>query len=96
MTAVVRGSSVCELRSATMGEETVVANALKAFRENLYQKAPNELVGEGHCLALVIYRSSRTATAQLSVNLDSELRRTDFRTEPSLDSRWPRAGLIYI
>ena len=42
-------------RSATIGEEAVVANSLKAFRENVYQEAPNELLGgEGHGLTLVI------------------------------------------
>jgi len=41
--------------SATIGEEAVVANSLKALRENVYQEAPDELLGgEGHGLALVI------------------------------------------
>lgn len=41
--------------SATIGEEAVVANSLKALRENVYQEAADELLGgEGHGLALVI------------------------------------------
>jgi hypothetical protein len=42
-------------RSAAIGEEAVVANPLKALRENVHQEAPNELLGgKGHGLALVI------------------------------------------
>jgi hypothetical protein len=41
--------------SATIGEEAVVANSLKALWENMYQEAADELLGgEGHGLALVI------------------------------------------
>jgi hypothetical protein len=41
--------------SATIGEEAVVANSLKALRENVYQEVPDELLGgQGHGFALVI------------------------------------------
>jgi hypothetical protein len=42
-------------RSATTGEEAVVADPLKALGENVHQEAANKLVGgEGHGFALVV------------------------------------------
>ena len=41
--------------SATIGEEAVVADPLKALGENVHQEAANKLVGgEGHGFALVV------------------------------------------
>lgn len=41
--------------SATIGEEAVVSDPLKALGENVHQEAANKLVGgEGHGLALVV------------------------------------------
>ena len=40
---------------ATIGKETVVANALKALWQNVHQETPHELLGgESHGLALVV------------------------------------------